>query len=65
MKNETLITAIQEAKRFIEKAEQLQKIKQEIDPNSIYYVSFPKESGSVRRASLDLTRTLADLRQGR
>ena len=27
--------------------------------------SFPKESGAAMRASMDLTRALADLRQGR
>ena len=30
----------------------------------IYGYDFPKETGAVRRASLDLTRALADLRKG-
>lgn len=58
----TLDIAITEARRFIERGEALQKAAVEGD-NRIYWGSCPKESGAVKRASMDLTRALADLRK--
>ena len=65
MEIETLKTAMQEADRFLKRAEIFleNKTESEITPGKFYYS--PKHSGAVKRASLDLTRSLADLRQGR
>jgi hypothetical protein len=52
--------AIAEAKRFIQRAEAWKKA--ENDRAQSYYNN-PKESGAVRRASMDLTRALADMRK--
>ena len=59
MKDLTLQLAINEAKRFIAKAEELKEV------GLKYSWANPKESGAVRRASMDLTRILADLRLNR
>lgn len=58
----TLKESITEAKRFLNRAEDLLA-----KSGSDKYVrcDYPKESGAVRRASLDLTRVLADLRHNR
>lgn len=59
-----LAAAVGEAKRFIARAEAL--------PNPEAYEHaghswtrdyFPREQGAIRRASMDLTRSLADLRR--
>lgn len=50
-----LKAAVDEARRFLRKAEELAAC----DPD---YLN-PRESGAVRRASLDLTRALADYRR--
>lgn len=66
MKRTTLADAIKEARRFIEKAEELDAALARKDSSiNIYYGTLPRESGACRRASMDLTRKLADLRQGR
>lgn len=66
MKTEEIELAIQEAKRFIKLAENLieqrKKITWEHGGNA-YYNQAPKESGATRRASLDLTRQLAQMRK--
>lgn len=64
MKRQTLQDAISEARRFIEKAEELQKHLAMRDQRECYG-TLPREHGACRRASMDLTRKLADLRQGR
>jgi hypothetical protein len=67
MKTKTLIESIMEAKRFIEAAKKAHA-RNSIDyPGQIQkeYIYSSKESGAVRRASMDLTRKLADLRAGR
>ena len=58
MSTHELQTAIDEAKRFIDRAQTLIKALQ-ADNQYIY----PRESGDARRSSLDLTRALADLRR--
>lgn len=69
MKTEKVKLAIIEAKRFIERANKLveaRKTQQSYVYGGVthYYDSHsPKESGSVRRASMDLTRCLADMRK--
>lgn len=62
MKIETIDAVIGEAKRFLRAAEAFKKV--EAEKKERYYLN-PRESGAVRRASMDLTRKLADLRQGR
>jgi hypothetical protein len=61
-----LLEAIEEAKRFIKKAEFLIAVSDCRQPNyGRMYVDidiFPKEQGSVKRSSMDLTRSLAKLR---
>lgn len=75
MKRDTLEMAIAEAKRFIRKAELLIELEDE-DNLAVqkckdtggkwcFHESFGKENAAVKRASLDLTRSLADLRQNR
>jgi hypothetical protein len=48
--------AVAECKRFIKRAEALLKVEYPAQYN-------PRESGACRRASMDLTRALADLRK--
>lgn len=58
MNRTTLDAAIAEAKRFLARTEHLRHV---MGTGSVYH--YPKESGAVRRASMDLTRALADLRR--
>lgn len=53
--------AIREAHRFIEKAVKA-KERITVEGNTVY-ITGCKETGACRRASLDLTRALADLRK--
>jgi hypothetical protein len=57
MTTRTLQTAINEAERFLDLARELQS-----DSANSYYTG-SKTSGATRRASMDLTRALADLRR--
>lgn len=68
MNYETLLTAIAEAERFLERAKTLAKSHKSGTTSgtpSAYIYSLPKEQGLAKRASMDLTRALADLRRGR
>ena len=58
---ERLRYAIAEADRFLKAARTLNKMTRKDQ----YYVSYGKESGACRRASLDLTRALAEMRKYR
>ena len=51
--------AIKEARRFIETAEVARK---ELDANHMYFVG-SKLTAAVKRASMDLTRALAEMRK--
>lgn len=62
MKDVNIGTAVIEAKRFIEKAEAFQA-EIALQKTRTMYVNAPKESGALRRASLDLTRALAEMRK--
>ena len=57
--------AVAEAKRFIEKAESCLNAKSVTYGSGeyIFHASAPKESGALRRASMDLTRQLAQMRK--
>lgn len=59
MNNEKLLTAIDEARRFLMRAESLQK--EHFSDYGTYWAS--AKTAAVRRASMDLTRALADLRK--
>lgn len=66
MKLETLRRAMVDAHTFLERAKEFEKELFEHEKKErLYWLSSPKKSGSVRRSSMELTRTLADLRQGR
>jgi len=58
---ETLNTAIAEAKRFIKRAEEAKK--RNYNGKGEYIVWLSKESAAAKRASMDLTRALAELRK--
>lgn len=62
----TIDTAMAEAERFIERAKALMGTmsKSPSVAGQNYTSMHPKESGAVKRASMDLTRSLADLRRG-
>lgn len=65
MELETLKTAMLEAERFLKRAEVLLENTKESESLPGYFFYKSKDSASLKRASLDLTRSLADLRQGR
>lgn len=64
-----LLDAVNEAKRFIKRAEFLIAVSDCQHPNygrmDVDIYIFPKEQGSVKRASMDLTRQLSKLRNGK
>lgn len=63
MNRDKLAAAVSEARRFIERAEAL-PAPQFADGDYKYVMdNYPKEQGAIRRASMDLTRALADLRR--
>lgn len=76
MKQEKLLSAIAEAERFLKRAKDLARKQRDDEArvkkhNSVprawndtaYTNDFRRENGDVRRASMDLTRSLADLRR--
>ena len=67
MKLSTLIEAIQEAGRFKATAQAAMERHRKDHPGQDYIwdVGYTRQSASARRASVDLTRKLADLRAGR
>jgi hypothetical protein len=60
MRNEEIKLAVKEAKRFIEKANDCLKEREEYLGCGITGTA---KSGALRRASLDLTRQLAEMRK--
>ena len=67
MDTKKLDTAVAEARRFIERVEALpapRKVENSHFEKGYYMDdNFPKHTGAIRRASMDLTRALADLRK--
>ena len=70
MENANIDRAIAEAKRFLERAKDLREATRCPDGSYEYegkihktYPLAPKEHGALRRASLDLTRALAEMRR--
>lgn len=62
MKLHDIHDAVAEAHRFIERAETLMAAMQKALDRS-YTDNHPRESGAVKRASMDLTRALAEMRR--
>lgn len=62
MNREGIRVAIKEAERFLNTATDFEKLVHS-QRNDTYSSSNPKESGAVRRASMDLTRALANMRK--
>lgn len=60
MKIEAFEYAIEMAETFLEKADRL---KAKIAEDSTYIYTGGKDSGAVKRASMDLTRALAEMRK--
>lgn len=60
-----LAAAVEEARRFIARAESLPAPTPYEIPGYEFltYDNFPREQGAIKRASMDLTRALADLRR--
>lgn len=69
MKIAKIDAAIAEAQRFIDRAKELKAAKQSSYNSSTWAhktldgQNCPREQGALRRASMDLTRALADLRK--
>jgi|LakMenEpi03Aug12_release.lakeMendotaPanAssembly.Ray.scaffolds.fasta_scaffold4476772_1 hypothetical protein len=61
MNTRTLQAAIAEAERFLDLARELQA--QQRNGNGNVYFTASKATGATRRASMDLTRVLAELRR--
>lgn len=67
IQNETLVRAMIEATRFLRAARSLRIARKRADEDTVgdYVPSTGREHAAVLRASMDLTRKLADLRAGR
>jgi len=64
MNRDALTAAVAEAERFIARAKSLPAPKPyEYQGQSFTHDNFPRQQGEIRRASMDLTRALADLRR--
>ncbi len=66
MNRTKLATAIAEAERFIAKAKSLPEPEDYPRDHPLFGLkidNFPVEQGAIKRASMDLTRALADLRK--
>ena len=64
MKPEDIKTAEAEAKRFLARVVEWRKAQRtEAYPLGSYTPATPRESGAMKRASLDLTRALAKMRK--
>ena len=61
MKTETLARCVQLSRQFDDAVRKLHEARKKQDSMG----TFPKECGAIKRASMELTRALADLRQGR
>jgi len=62
MKDTTIQTAADEARRFLRRVNKYQTRKEE---ECSIAISGSREGADLRRSSMDLTRALADMRQGR
>ena len=58
-----LLSAIDEAERFLQKATTCYKSREKYSATGIEYLPNGKLNGFVKRASLDLSRALAEMRK--
>jgi hypothetical protein len=69
MEAKTLQRCIEEAREFIKLAKAIPlrtvEVEGESSKRTVTYIEAGKASGAMKRASMDLTRALADLRMGR
>ena len=65
MRSETIREARKEALRFVARCTELLNRTQEENQTGTWLITGTKESGAVRRASMDLTRVLSRLRDNR
>jgi len=63
MKNEFIMSAEFEATRFLDAVKVFKNARQKIACSDYIHESSPIESGTLKRASLDLTRALAKMRK--
>lgn len=64
MDRKKLKAAVDEAERFLARAKALPKpAPYECHGSTFTHDNFPKQQGAIMRASMDLTRALADLRR--
>lgn len=64
MKYDAIMVAKAEAKRLIDRIEEWELSRKQYEVSGHkYFVHSPKESGALRRASMDLTRALAEMRK--
>lgn len=64
MRKETFDLAVSEAKRFLEASTQIKYVKKTASWGTYYAGEHgPKQTGAIRRASMDLTRALAEMRK--
>lgn len=63
MEYTNVIKAKEEALRFLRKVSEFEKACKESDSSISMMMMGCKETGAVRRASMDLTRALADMRK--
>lgn len=59
-KQETICDAIREAERFLDKAESALA---KLQSDSMVYIVGSKETAAMKRASMDLTRALVEIRR--
>lgn len=66
MRKEEIKLAVKEAKRFIKAAELCLEARKPYRVDGVdfeFHETAPKQSGALRRASMDLTRQLAEMRK--
>lgn len=64
MNRDKLNAAVAEAERFIARAKALPNPEPyQSGTHTFMHDNFPREQGAIRRASMDLTRSLADFRR--
>jgi hypothetical protein len=64
MNRDKLAVAVAEAERFIMRVKKLPEPSPYVSGgHNFTHDNFPREQGAIRRASMDLTRALADLRR--